>query len=63
MKDIITIEFDDLVKYKKIISLSSPYCERLVWAYMQNACRPGVPSLDVQRWAEKLIPNKGDKQE
>ena len=63
MKDIITIEFDDLVKYKKIISLSSPYCERLVWAYMQNACRPGVPSLDVQTWAEKLIPNKGDKQE
>ena len=61
MKDFITIEFDDLVKYKKIISLSSPYCERLVWAYMQNACRPGVPSLDVQRWAEKLIPDKGDK--
>lgn len=63
MKDISTIEFDDMGKYKKIVSLSSPYCERLVWAYMQNACRPGVPSLDVQRWAEKLIPNKGDKQE
>ena len=61
MKDIFTIEFDDVKKYKKIISLSSPYCERLVWAYMQNACRPGVPSLDVQRWAEKLIPDKGDK--
>ena len=58
MKDIFTIEFDDVKKYKKIISLSSPYCERLVWAYMQNACRPGVPSLDVQRWAEKLIPGK-----
>lgn len=63
MKDISTIEFDDMGKYKKIISLSSPYCERLVWAYMQNACRPGVPSLDVQRWAEKLIPDNGDKQE
>ena len=58
MKDIFTIEFYDVKKYKKIISLSSPYCERLVWAYMQNACRPGVPSLDVQRWAEKLIPGK-----
>mgnify|MGYP004533363029 CR=1 FL=1 len=45
LKDIITIEFDALIKYKKIISLSSPYCERLVWAFMQNACRPGVPSF------------------
>lgn len=57
LKDIYTIEYKDLEKYEKIISLSSPYCERLVWAYMQNACRPSVPSLDVQKWSEKLIPN------
>lgn len=59
LKDIFTIECCDLEKYKKIISLSSPYCERLVWAYMQNACRPGVPALDVKKWAEKLIPDNG----
>lgn len=62
MKDICTIEFGDLDKYKKIISLSSPYCERLVWAYMQNACRPGVPTLDVEKWAERLIPDNGSNE-
>ncbi len=62
MKDICTIEFGDLDKYKKIISLSSPYCERLVWAYMQNACRPGVPTLDVEKWVERLIPDNGSNE-
>lgn len=40
--------------YKKIASLSSPYKERLVWAYMQNACRPGVPDLAVEAWIDSL---------
>lgn len=42
--------------YVKIASLSSPYKERLVWAYMQNACRPGVPDLAVEEWVDSLCP-------
>ena len=42
--------------YTKIASLSSPYKERLIWAYMQTACRPGVPDLDVECWSGTLLP-------
>lgn len=41
--------------YTKIASLSSPYKERLIWAYMQTACRPGVPDLDVECWIDALL--------
>lgn len=41
--------------YQKVLSLSSPYKERLVWAYMQTACRPGVPDLDIESWCASLL--------
>ena len=62
MKDISTISKENLSNYSKIISLSSPYRERLVWAYMQNACRPGVPTLDVETWAKNIIPDNGSNE-
>lgn len=43
--------------YEKIASLASPYKERLIWAYMSNACRPGVPDLAVEEWAQKFSQN------
>ena len=46
--------------YTKIASLSSPYKERLIWAYMQTACRPGVPDLDVECWSGTLLPENED---
>lgn len=47
--------------YKKITSLSSPYRERLIWAYMQTACRPGVPDLDVEGWCDYLLSPEGEE--
>lgn len=47
-------------EYKIVASLSSPYKERLVWAYMQNACRPGVPDLAVEKWIENMSPTDPD---
>ena len=41
-------------EYSIAASLSSPYKERFVWAYMQNACRPGVPDLGVEQWIAQL---------
>lgn len=61
LKDIITIERENLKEFVKIISLSSPYTERLIWAYMQNACRPGVPSLDVETWAKKIMSDEEER--
>ena len=47
--------------YIKITSLSSPYKERLIWAYMQTACRPGVPDLAIERWCDYLLPSGTDE--
>lgn len=62
LKKIIVVETKEFFKeYKAIVSLSSPYRERLVWAYMQNACRPGVPTLDAEKWAKKILPDEEDE--
>jgi CTP synthase len=36
-------------KFKRIASIDSPFREQIVWAYMQIACRPGVPESDLDR--------------
>ena len=56
MKNLALIHKDELSsKYVKVASLNTPYKERLVWAYMQTACRPGVPDLSVEAWANNLV--------
>lgn len=42
-------------KYYRIATINSPYREQLVWAYMNTACRPGVPERDYLEWAEGMI--------
>lgn len=37
--------------FTRIASLDSPFRERLAWAYLQIAGRPGVPDVDVQALA------------
>jgi len=55
LRDLDILKYKDLkTKYVKKVSLSSPYKERFVWAYMQSACRPGVPNLLVETWAERI---------
>ena len=57
LKNLILIKLRDLPNnYQKVVSLSSPYKERLIWAYMQTACRPGVPDLAVEGWIDSLCP-------
>lgn len=40
--------------YVRIISIDSPFREQIVWAHMQNSCRPGVPDRDTENWAMEL---------
>ncbi len=44
----------DNVKYRRIVSIDSPYREQISWAFIQVAGRPGVPSVDIDKWAEEL---------
>lgn len=29
--------------------------EQIVWAYMQNSCRPGVPDRNTKLWAKEIL--------
>lgn len=42
-------------EYCRIASIDSPFREQIVWAYMINSCRPGVPNRDIENWAKELI--------
>lgn len=42
-------------EYVRIASIASPYREQIVWAYMQNACRPGVPDRNTEMWAKEIL--------
>ena len=41
--------------YLRIASIDSPFREMISWAYMQNACRPGLPDRDLEAWCEEII--------
>lgn len=38
--------------YSRVVSIDSPFRERIAWAFMNVAVRPGVPGLDNERWAD-----------
>lgn len=46
---------DKEAKYVRVASIASPFREQIVWAYLQNACRPGVPDRDTKSWAEEIL--------
>ena len=41
-------------KYKRVASIDSPFRELISWAYMQTACRPGIPERDYNTWVEEV---------
>lgn len=43
------------VEYERVASLDSPFREMVSWAYLQIACRPGLPDRDLGRWTEELL--------
>jgi len=46
---------DTTKKYTRIASLDSPFRELVSWAYMQIACRPGLPDRDVEAWSNEIM--------
>ncbi|MFH1146927.1 MAG: response regulator [Pseudomonadota bacterium] len=49
------ITLDGSGKYIRIASLDSPFRELISWAYMQIACRPGLPDRDFESWRDEII--------
>lgn len=43
----------------RVASVDSPFRELVAWAYMQNACRPGLPDRDFDSWRDEIIKEYG----
>jgi hypothetical protein len=57
---ILEITPDGSGKYIRIASLDSPFRELISWAYMQTACRPGLPDRDFESWKEEFMRAYGE---
>lgn len=42
-------------EYVRIASICSPFREQIVWAHLQNSCRPGVPDRNTEYWAKEIL--------
>ncbi len=45
----------DEPKYKRVVSMDSPFREVVSWAYLQIACRPGLPDRDWDTWCDEIM--------
>lgn len=45
--------------WERVASLASPFRERIAWAYLNTAGRPGVPAIDTINWADGFF-NESD---
>jgi hypothetical protein len=63
LRKLALIPFEEIGdRYLRIASIDSPFRELVSWAYMQIACRPGLPDRDLDSWAKdinKQIKNNG----
>ena len=50
-------------EFHRVASIDSPFREMIAWAYMQIACRPGLPDRDTPKWAKEIVENIGEEGE
>lgn len=41
--------------FLRIASIDSPFRELISWAYLQIACRPGIPDREFDKWSDEII--------
>ena len=41
--------------FLRIASIDSPFRELISWAYLQTACRPGLPDRDFNSWCGEIV--------
>jgi len=42
--------------FDRVVSVDSPFRERVAWAFMNTNCRPGIPGVDLSRWIDMFYP-------
>lgn len=46
---------EEKTEYVRVASVCSPFREQIVWAHLQNSCRPGVPDRNTELWAKEIL--------
>ena len=41
--------------FLRVASVDSPFRELIAWAYLQIACRPGLPDRDFDLWRDEIV--------
>lgn len=54
---------DDGSTFSRVASIDSPFRELVAWAYMQIACRPGLPVRDCKTWSDEILRDYPDDTE
>ncbi len=59
LRDLDFVQIADIGKsenrFRRIASIDSPFRELVAWAYMQIACRPGLPDRNYDAWCDGII--------
>ena len=61
LKDLEFVDIQDIglaesgKPFLRIASVDSPFRELIAWAYLQTACRPGLPDRDFDSWRDEII--------
>ena len=59
LRDLEFIPFGDIGlserAFLRVASVDSPFRELIAWAYLQIACRPGLPDRDVESWCDEIV--------
>lgn len=42
-------------EFIRVASIDSPFRELVSWAYLQTACRPGLPDRDFDAWRDEIV--------
>lgn len=59
MRDLEFIPVSDVgivdMPFLRIASIDSPFRELVAWAYLNTACRPGLPDRDFDSWRDEIL--------
>lgn len=57
----IDAQIDSGKKYRRIVSVDSPFREQITWAYLQISGRPGLPDRDLGKWTKEILEASSSK--
>jgi response regulator of citrate/malate metabolism len=48
-------------EFIRVASIDSPFREQIAWAYLEIACRPGIPDRNMDAWTNEILDHLAQK--